>query len=126
LAKLSDPARLGGRYPVTRRVELKNIATGLMLAAGMFLVSAQGATAQSSMSSSGSMMSAMPKCASGDSVVGVNMTTKTYMTADQMKTKMSGMTMAQKEAAMKKNNVKMMCKSQATAMGAKMMTPPPM
>jgi hypothetical protein len=43
-----------------------------------------------------------------------------------MKTETSGMSMAQKEAMMKKNNVKMMCKSQATAMGAKMMTKPPM
>jgi hypothetical protein len=105
---------------------VKNIATGFLLAAGMFMVSIQGAHAQSSMSSSNSMMAAMPKCASGDPVVGVNMNTKMYMTASEMKTKMSGMTMAQKEAAMKKNNVKMMCKSQATAMGAKMMTPPPM
>ncbi|HET6276323.1 MAG TPA: hypothetical protein VFE16_10380 [Candidatus Cybelea sp.] len=48
------------------------------------------------------------------------------MTQAQMKTKMAGMTMAQKEAMMKKHNVKMMCKSQATAMGAKMMTAPPM
>ena len=91
----------------------------------MFFVSMQPSQAQSSMSSSSSMM-AMPTCASGDSVVGVNMTTKMYMTQAQMKTKMAGMTMAQKQAAMKKNNVKMMCKSQATAMGAKMMTTPPM
>jgi hypothetical protein len=85
----------------------------------------QQANAQSSMSSSSSMM-AMPKCTSGDPVVGVNMTTKMYATQAEMKTKMSGMSMAQKEAMMKKNNVKMMCKSQATAMGAKMMAPPPM
>jgi hypothetical protein len=71
-------------------------------------------------------MMAMPKCASGDPVVGVNMTTKMYMTQAQMKTKTAGMSMAQKEAMMKKHNVKMMCKSQATAMGAKMMTAPPM
>lgn len=104
---------------------MKNITAGLLVAMTMFLVSMQTSYAQSSMSSSGSMMT-MPKCASGDPVVGVNMTTKTYMTQTQMKTKMAGMTMAQKEAMMKKNNVKMMCKSQATAMGAKMMTTPPM
>lgn len=68
----------------------------------------------------------MPKCASGDPVVGLNMTTKMYMTQAQMKAKMTGMSMAQKEAMMKKQNVKMMCKSQATSMGAKMMTAPPM
>jgi hypothetical protein len=69
---------------------------------------------------------AMPKCASGDSVVGVNMTTKIYMTQTQMQAKSAGMTAAQKQAMMKKNNVKLMCKSQATAMGAKMATPAPM
>ncbi|HEY1654960.1 MAG TPA: hypothetical protein VGF86_07605 [Candidatus Tumulicola sp.] len=66
-----------------------------------------------------SMMSAMPKCAAGDSVVGVNMNTKVYMTQAQMKAKSAGMTMAQKEAMMKKNNVKMMCQSAAVKMGAK-------
>jgi hypothetical protein len=105
---------------------LKNITAGLLVAMSMFFVSMQPVQAQSSMSSSGSMMPAMPTCAAPDSVVGVNMTTKMYMTQAQMKTKMAGMTMAQKQAAMKKNNVKMMCKSQATAMGAKMMTAPPM
>ena len=95
------------------------------MAMSMFLVSTQPGYAQSSMSSSGPMMT-MPKCASGDSVVGLNMTTKTYMTQAQMKAKMAGMTMDQKQAMMKKNDVKMMCKSQATAMGAKMMTTPPM
>ncbi|MEO7203254.1 MAG: hypothetical protein ABIZ82_11750 [Candidatus Tumulicola sp.] len=104
---------------------MKNIVAGLLVATSMFLVSMQPAHAQSSMSSSSSMM-AMPTCPSPDSVVGVNMTSKMYMTTAQMKTKMAGMTMAQKEAAMKKNNVKMMCKSKATAMGAKMMTTPPM
>jgi hypothetical protein len=104
---------------------LKAITAGLLMAMSMFFVSMQPGYAQSSMSSSGSMMT-MPKCSSGDSVVGVNMTTKTYMTQTQMKAKMAGMTMDQKQAIMKKNNVKMMCKSQATAMGAKMMTAPPM
>jgi hypothetical protein len=104
---------------------MKTTTAGVLFAMSMLLVSMQPSLAQSSMSSSGSMMT-MPKCASGDSVVGVNMTTKMYMTQSQMKTKMAGMSMAQKEAMMKKSNVKMMCKSQATAMGAKMMTAPPM
>lgn len=69
-------------------------------------------------------MMAMPKCASGDPVVGVNTTTKMYMTQSQMKAKMAGMTTAQKQAMMKTHNVKMMCQSQATAMGATMMKPP--
>ncbi|MBV9103058.1 MAG: hypothetical protein JO060_05665 [Candidatus Eremiobacteraeota bacterium] len=68
-----------------------------------------------------SMSSMMPSCPPSDPVVGVNMMTKTYMTHDQMKAKSSGMTMAQKEAMMKKNHVKLMCKSKADAMGAKMM-----
>jgi hypothetical protein len=102
---------------------MKTIAAGLLIAMGMFMVSMQPSYAQSSMSTSAPMM-AMPTCASGDSVVGVNMTKKMYMTQAQMKAKMSGMSMDQKQAMMKKNNVKMMCKSQADAMGAKMMTPP--
>jgi hypothetical protein len=111
---------------IPRENKLKTITAGLLMATSMFFVTMQPGYAQSSMSSSGSMMSSMPKCASGDSVVGVNMTTKMYMTQSEMKSKMAGMTTAQKEAAMKKNNVKMMCKSQATAMGAKMMSAPPM
>jgi hypothetical protein len=100
---------------------MKTIATGLILAAGVLFAATVPASAQSSM---GSAM--MPKCASGDSVVGVNMTTKTYMTQTQMQAKSAGMTPEQKQAMMKKNNVKLMCKSQATSMGAKPMTAPPM
>ena len=100
---------------------MKITSVGLILAAGMFLASAMPALAQSS--SSSSMMMGMPKCASGDSVVGVNMTTKMYMTTSQMKAKSTGMTPARKQAMMAKNHVKMMCKSQAVKMGAKP-TPP--
>jgi hypothetical protein len=60
-----------------------------------------------------------PQCASGDPVVGVNMTTKTYMTHAQMKAKAAGMTKSQAHAAMEKSNMKLMCKSQAVKMGAK-------
>jgi hypothetical protein len=102
---------------------LKYLATGLLMAMSMFLVSMQPSQAQSSMSTSAPAM-AMPTCASGDSVVGVNMTKKMYMTQAQMKTKMAGMTTAQQQAMMKTHNVKMMCKSQADAMGATMMKPP--
>ncbi|MGA8535374.1 MAG: hypothetical protein WB615_14800 [Candidatus Tumulicola sp.] len=104
---------------------MKIVPVGLLLGMGMFVLSMQPSLAQSSMSTSAPMMT-MPKCASGDQVVGVNMTTKMYMTQSQMKTKMAGMSSAQKQAMMKKNNVKMMCKSQADSMGAKMMTTPPM
>ncbi len=93
----------------------------LVLTASMFLASAMPGLAQSS--SSSSMMTAMPKCASGDSIVGVNMTTKMYMTADQMKAESTGMTAAQKQAIMTKNHVKMECKSQAVKICAKP-TPP--
>ncbi len=62
---------------------------------------------------------AMPKCAAGDPVVGVNMNSKMYMTGDQMKAKSAGMSSAQKQAMMQKNHVKMMCKSKADAMGMK-------
>ncbi|MEO6991659.1 MAG: hypothetical protein ABI346_06590, partial [Candidatus Baltobacteraceae bacterium] len=69
----------------------------------------------------GSMMKTV-SCKSGDQVVGVNMQTKMYMTHDQMKTKMAGMSKDKMHMMMTKNHVKLMCKSQADAMGAKMMT----
>jgi hypothetical protein len=68
----------------------------------------------------GSMMK--PTCAAGDSVVGVNTSTKMYMTHDQMKAKMAGMSHDQVHAMMMKHHVKMMCRSQADAMGATMMS----
>ncbi|MBV9719832.1 MAG: hypothetical protein JOZ77_10965 [Candidatus Eremiobacteraeota bacterium] len=102
---------------------MKSITAGLVLGIAMLMGAMQPALAQSSMSSS---MMAMPHCAANDPVVGVNMNTKMYMTRAQMMAKSSGMTPAQKQAMMAKNHVKLMCKSQATAMGAKMMASPPM
>jgi hypothetical protein len=99
---------------------MKTIATALVLGACLMFVSTQSVLAQ------GMASAMMPKCASGDPVVGVNMTTKMYMTQAQMKAKSAGMTAAQKQAMMKKNNVKLMCKSDAASMGAKPMTAPPM
>lgn len=90
------------------------------LALAGLILTANVALAQSS------MMSSMPKCAAGDSVVGVNTSTKMYMTGPQMKAASANMTPEQKQAMMQKNHVKMMCKSAATAMGAKPMTKPPM
>ena len=71
-------------------------------------------------------MMTMPKCAAGDPVVAVNTDTKMYMSQDEMKKKTAGMSQSDMQAMMAKNHMKMMCKSQADAMGAKMMTPPPM
>jgi hypothetical protein len=101
---------------------MKRIAAMLLLASGMVAANVLPSAADSMQSSS--MMTAMPKCAAGDPVVGMNMMTKMYMTHDQMKTKMAGMTQSQMQAAMTKNHVKMMCQSQAKAMGGKMMTKP--
>ena len=99
---------------------------GLVAVAGLLLAGAQAAIAQTGSMQSGAMSSmAMPKCASGDSVVGVNTMTKTYMTQAQMQAKSAGMTPSQKAAMMQKNHVKLMCKSQAMSMGAKMATAPP-
>jgi hypothetical protein len=67
----------------------------------------------------GSMMK--PSCMAGDPVVGVNTMKMTYMSHDQMKMKMAGMSDSQMHAMMMKNHVKLMCKSKAMAMGAKMM-----
>jgi hypothetical protein len=99
--------------------------TGLAVAIGLLLAGAQAVQAQTGSMQSGAMSSmAMPKCASSDPVVGVNMTTKMYMTQAQMQAKSAGMTPSQKAAMMQKNHVKLMCKSQATSMGAKAATPP--
>jgi hypothetical protein len=104
---------------------MNTFTMGIFLGLAMLLGSTQASLAQSSMSSSMSS-SALPHCAPNDPVVGVNMSTKMYMTKSQMMAKTSGMSAAQKQAMMTKNHIKMMCKSQATAMGAKMMTKAPM
>ena len=67
---------------------------------------------------SGSGMT-MPTCKAGDPVVGVSMVTKSYMTAEQMKAKLGSMPPEQKQAIIKKQKIKIMCKSDAEAMGAK-------
>ncbi len=94
----------------------------LTLAAAAFLASAQPSLAMDSMHTS--MMKMMPTCAASDPVVGVNMKTKMYMTHAQMKAKASGMSESQIHAMMRKNDVKLMCKSQAEKMGAKMTSNP--
>jgi hypothetical protein len=58
------------------------------------------------------------KCATGDSMVGVNTTKKMYMTQAQMKAQSKGMTAAQTQAMMTKNHVSMMCMTKAKTMGA--------
>ncbi len=67
----------------------------------------------------GSMMT-MPKCAAGDQVVDVNMKTKMYMMHDKMHMGM-GMKKNRMRNDMMMHNMKMMCKSKADSMGAKMM-----
>ena len=62
---------------------------------------------------------AMPTCKAGDPVVGVSMVTKKYMTAEQMKAKLGSIPAEQKQAIIKNQKIKMMCKSDALAMGAK-------
>ena len=88
-----------------------------IFAAILLAFSVQPAQAMDSMHSS--MM--MPTCANGDQAVGMNMMTKMYMTHDQMKMKMAGMSDSQMHAMMMKNHVKMVCMSKAKAMGARMM-----
>ncbi len=80
---------------------MKTITATLLLSISLFLGGLQVSQAQNMMSSA-SMM-AMRKCSSGDSIVGVNMTTKMYMTQAQMKAKTAGMTREQKQAMMSKN-----------------------
>ncbi len=87
--------------------------------AGLLVLTAQSTFAMDSMH--GSMM--MPKCAPNDPAVGVNMQTKMYMSHDQIKMKMAGMSHAKMNQMMMQNHMKMMCKSRADMMGAKMMHP---
>jgi hypothetical protein len=79
------------------------------------------ALAQTMQPTSGDAMSGMtmPTCKEGDPVVGVSMVTKMYMTADQMKAKFGGLPPAQKQGIIKNQKIKLMCKSEALAMGAK-------
>jgi len=87
-------------------------------ALALLAFSGQPVRAMDSMQSS---MMMMPTCASGDPVVGMNMMSKMYMTHDQMKMKMAGMSDSQMHAMMMKNHVKMVCMSKAKMMGARMM-----
>ncbi|MDQ2866411.1 MAG: hypothetical protein M3R51_09315 [Candidatus Eremiobacteraeota bacterium] len=89
--------------------------------AGSLLFASSPAFAMDSMHNS--MMMMMPKCATGDPIVGVNMRTKMYMTHEQMKMKMAGMSDAKVKQMMMQNHMKIMCKSKADMMGAKMMPP---
>ena len=97
---------------------MRNLATFAFLAA-LFATAGHSAIAMDSMMSGS--MSSMPKCRMGDKMVGVNTMTKMYLTQDQLKSKMAGMSMAKQHEMMMKNHVKMMCKSKADAMGGKMM-----
>ena len=65
----------------------------------------------------GSMMT-MPKCSAGDQVVDVNMKTKMYVMHDKMH---MGMKKNSMHKGMMMDNMKLMCKSKADSMGAKMM-----
>ena len=86
-------------------------------------VTATSALAQTMPPASGGAMSGsgmtMPTCKAGDPVVGVSMVTKMYMTAEQMKAKLGSIPPEQKQAIIKKQKIKMMCESDAEAMGAK-------
>jgi hypothetical protein len=63
----------------------------------------------------------LPKCASRDSVVGVNTAKKMYMTQAQMNVQYKGMTPAQMHGQMSNKHISMMCLSKAKAMGASSM-----
>ncbi|MEO6913420.1 MAG: hypothetical protein ABI182_05310 [Candidatus Baltobacteraceae bacterium] len=102
---------------------MKRLAA-VIFAVTLFAVAGQAGLAMDSMHSSMHSSMMMPKCASGDPVVGVNMQTKMYMNHAQIKTKMAGMSKDKMHAMMMKNHMRMMCKSKADAMGAKMMKPP--
>ncbi len=68
-------------------------------------------------------MMRMPKCSAGDPVVAVNMNTKMYRMHDKMDTSMHMGTKGKMamHRSMMMHNMKMMCKSNADAMGAHMM-----
>ena len=93
----------------------------VIISAGVVAIMLAFSVPAGAMDSMQSSMMMMPKCATGDPVVGVNTMTKKYMTHDQMKMKMAGMSDSQMHAMMMKTHVKMMCKSKADAMGGTMM-----
>ena len=96
---------------------MKTLVVSALSAAVLLFATAGPSLAMDSMH--GSMM--MPACAAGDPVVGVNTMKMMYMSHDEMKMKTAGMSASQKSAMMMKNHMKMMCKSKAMSMGAKMM-----
>ena len=89
---------------------------------GLTLSAAHAQSTGGSMQSAGGSGMTMPTCKAGDPVVGVNTQTKMYMTRSQMQSRMGGMSPAQRQTTMQKHHVKLMCKSDAEAMGAKPMT----
>jgi hypothetical protein len=95
---------------------------GIVTFAAILLAVSSAPSFAASSGMHGSMMQKMPSCKAGDPMVGVNMKTKMYMTHDQMKAKMAGMSKDKMHMMMTKNHVKLMCKSQADSMGGKMMS----
>ena len=98
---------------------MKKIVSAIFSAALVGVACFPGTAMTKSMHST--MMAQGPKCAAKDNVVGVNMSTKMYMTHMQLKNAAKGMSDAQVQAMMTKSHVKLMCQSAATKMGAKMM-----
>ncbi|MGA3036624.1 MAG: hypothetical protein ABSE64_03985 [Vulcanimicrobiaceae bacterium] len=86
-----------------------------------FLVAVFATAGQSAFAQNGDSM-ATAKCKTGDPVVGVNVASKTYMTKSQMHAKMANMSASQQQQA--EMQTKMMCKSEANAMGATMVGSP--
>lgn len=95
---------------------MKSVAISV-LAAVALAVAGQPAQAQSM---HGSM--AMPACGGGDAVVGMNTTTRVYMTHDQMKARTAGMSDGQVHAMMTNDHIRLVCMSRAKAMGGRMMS----
>ena len=67
----------------------------------------------------------LPKCLPGDIPVGVSGKYRVYVTAEQLKAQEPNMTADQLKAWMSKNDIKIMCKTQALAFGASQVTSKP-
>ncbi len=78
---------------------------------GLSIIASAGTPAFAQDRIMGGAMQIVPKCNLGDPVVAVDMKTKMYMLHDKMHHHVT------------LNNTKMMCKSKADAMGARMMKP---
>lgn len=88
---------------------------------GLAVIASAGTSVLAQNRITGGAMEIVPKCKLGDPVVAVDMKTKMYMLHDKMHMGSAMERPVPMHHHIRLNNMKMMCKSKADAMGARMM-----